>query len=69
MDRTKIQLAQQEAEHEAITNVKFLVLDIDHLDDKAEYDLVYARLLTHPTRARSGQTPCNAWSMPLSPAV
>ena len=48
MDSTKIQLAQQEAEHEAITNIKFLGLDIDHLDYEAEYDLVYARLLlTH----------------------
>jgi 2-polyprenyl-3-methyl-5-hydroxy-6-metoxy-1,4-benzoquinol methylase len=48
MDSTKIQLAQQEAEHEAITNIKFLGLDIDHLDYEAEYDLVYARfVLTH----------------------
>ena len=48
MDSTKIQLAQQEAEHEAITNIKLLGLDIDHLDYEAEYDLVYARfLLTH----------------------
>src|SRR5262245_17513628 len=48
MDRTKIQLAQKEAEYEAITNVKFLVLVIDHIDYKDEYDLVYARfLLTH----------------------
>jgi ubiquinone/menaquinone biosynthesis C-methylase UbiE len=48
MDSTKMQLAQQEAERETITNVKFLELDIDHLDHAAEYDLVYARLfLTH----------------------
>lgn len=47
-DRTKMQLAQQEAEHGAIANVKFLALEIDHLDHEAEYDLVYARLLlTH----------------------
>jgi ubiquinone/menaquinone biosynthesis C-methylase UbiE len=48
MDSTKMQLARQEADHEAIANVRFLALDIDHLDDKAAYDLVYARLfLTH----------------------
>jgi SAM-dependent methyltransferase len=48
MDSTKMQLAQREAEHERITNVKFLGLDIDHLDHEADYDLVYARLfLTH----------------------
>ena len=36
MNSTKIQLAQQEAEHEAITNIKFLGLDIDHVDYEAE---------------------------------
>jgi ubiquinone/menaquinone biosynthesis C-methylase UbiE len=47
-DSTEMQLARQEADHEAITNVRFLALDIDHLDDEAAYDLVYARLLlTH----------------------
>jgi|SRR4051794_10175945 len=48
MDKVKMQLAQQEAERKAITNVEFLELDIDRLNYKAEYDLVYARLLlTH----------------------
>jgi ubiquinone/menaquinone biosynthesis C-methylase UbiE len=48
MDEVKMQLAQQEAEREAITNVEFLGLGIDGLDHQAEYDLVYARLLlTH----------------------
>src|SRR5262245_25433349 len=43
MDSTKIRLAQQEAEHEAITNVRFLELEVDHINYEAEYDLVYAR--------------------------
>jgi SAM-dependent methyltransferase len=48
MDSIKMQLAQQEAEQQAIANVKFLTLDIAQLDYEAEYDLVYARaLLTH----------------------
>ena len=48
MDKVKMQLAKQEAEREAITNVEFLALGIDDLDYEAEYDLVYARLLlTH----------------------
>jgi SAM-dependent methyltransferase len=50
MDSTKMHLAQQEAEQQAIANVKFLRLDIAQLDYEAEYDLVYARfLLTHLT--------------------
>jgi ubiquinone/menaquinone biosynthesis C-methylase UbiE len=48
MDSTKMQLAQQEAEHDRITNAQFLARDIAHLDHEAAYDLVYARLfLTH----------------------
>ena len=48
IDSTKMQLARQEADHEAIANVRFRALDLDHLDDRAAYDLVYARLLlTH----------------------
>jgi ubiquinone/menaquinone biosynthesis C-methylase UbiE len=41
-------LPQQEAEHQAIANVRFLTRDINHLGYEAEYDLVYARFcLTH----------------------
>jgi len=48
MDSTKLQLAQQDAEREGVTNLTFLVLDIADLDYTAEYDFVYARLLlTH----------------------
>lgn len=48
MDGTKIQLARQDAQNEALANVKFLELDIDGLDARAQYDLVFARLLlTH----------------------
>jgi 2-polyprenyl-3-methyl-5-hydroxy-6-metoxy-1,4-benzoquinol methylase len=48
MGSAKIQIAQQEAERETVTNVKSLELDIDHLGHATEYDLAYRRLfLTH----------------------
>jgi 2-polyprenyl-3-methyl-5-hydroxy-6-metoxy-1,4-benzoquinol methylase len=43
MDNTKVALAQQDAEHEQLTNVVFRPLAIDQLEDTAQYDLVYAR--------------------------
>jgi ubiquinone/menaquinone biosynthesis C-methylase UbiE len=48
LDATKIALAQQEAVQVGIQNVKFVTRGVDQLDDAAQYDLVYARLLlTH----------------------
>lgn len=48
MDGAKMQLAQQDAERQAIANATFRVLDADTLNYGEEYDLVYARLLlTH----------------------
>jgi SAM-dependent methyltransferase len=48
-------LAQQDADHQAVTNLTFLTLDIADLDYEAEYDFVYARLLLthlrHPAQA------------------
>jgi ubiquinone/menaquinone biosynthesis C-methylase UbiE len=48
MDGVKLSLAQQDAEHERLTNVTFQVRDATTLDAESSYDLVYARfLLTH----------------------
>jgi len=48
IDGVKLSLAQQEAEHERLTNVAFQVRDATALDALGTYDLVYARfLLTH----------------------
>ncbi len=48
MDKTKIDLARQEAAAQGITNVEFHVLDIRNGEIDAEFDLVYVRfLLTH----------------------
>jgi ubiquinone/menaquinone biosynthesis C-methylase UbiE len=48
LDAAKMQLAQQEADQQGFQNVKFVTRGVDQLDDAAQYDLVYARLLlTH----------------------
>ena len=48
LDRTKVDLARQEAEGLAIGNVEFRVFDIRDCRAECEFDVVYARfLLTH----------------------
>ena len=47
-DDIKVQFAREDAERERLGNVGFRTLNVEQLEDDAEYDLVYARfLLTH----------------------
>jgi SAM-dependent methyltransferase len=49
-DAVAIQLVQQAAEQQRLANTRLLTLDVAQLDFKAQFDLVYARLLlTHLT--------------------
>jgi ubiquinone/menaquinone biosynthesis C-methylase UbiE len=47
-DDIKVQFAREDAERERLGNVGFRTLNVEQLEDDAEYDMVYARfLLTH----------------------
>jgi ubiquinone/menaquinone biosynthesis C-methylase UbiE len=48
IDETKIEIARKEAIENKILNIEFRVSDINEVEGKAEFDIVYARfLLTH----------------------